>query len=933
MAVALGAGGGNFNVTARGTSGSLSHSATSVLDAQDFSLTVSPWSQTVATGGTATVVLTAAGLGGFNGSINLAVYSAPSCGQISYSPYSITPGGSATFQFNTTSCSPSGYGLGIRGCYGTLCRYIGATVYAGSGPDFTITASPNSQSVAAGGNTSYTIGSTSYNGFSGTIYLPPPSLPSGVTASFGSSYIAAGGSTTLTVYASAGAAVGTYTLGVTGQSGSLTRQAAPFLTISTTGISVGVTPPAITLTAGQAQQITANVSGSSNTAVTWSLSGLGTLTGATSNTVQYSAPGTLSGNSTATITATSQANGTTTGTAQIALDVPATFTITTSPPGLSLVVDGVTCTSPCTYQWTTASGHTLATTAAQAANGAQYLFSYWSDGWPLSHTIPDGASATTYTANFTARIPISTAGIWPSALEVNLGPLPVDLYDGSAINTNNSPFPACSSNWVVQACMQNLLSNYAIQGVTGVRFQLAVTRSPSTAFDSNGTFQQSWITNLTNFFGDLAAFGITNIAPTTSWDDFHQSSNLNLNYDNAIPPNPCEPIPTDGCSGYSNCTTSSDAPVPNAPGRRVSFSHLLPYGIVPGPDADGKGLNSAYACSPINTTFFWGWSHHYSLIDQVAAAAQSKGLTIEEFDLENEVSLHNFTVQARLIYDNNPQAMTAVLETLGPALSNHNYAATVLTVSSDTDMPGSTTPSLGPSNPYPCASVYGDAAQLLGSSELLAAVGGALIGWPPYIAWNGAMACDGSANQGCGPVGGDGWFTCATRGMIYIPSGAGAYAQATRTVIDMHAKPCLAPNGPCDPSADATIPARDTFTQIQDFLLCRGLTGSRLTFGETWSNSSLQCNGYPDGPNPLANPVGLTQETIHGYLQSCLYSSSPGCPTPVGCVAGSPNPANVAFRPWANATSGTSVCESPLNIGAPNGPFKCSTGSAGNPCQ
>ena len=36
MAVALGAGGGNFNVTARGTSGSLSHSATSVLDAQDF---------------------------------------------------------------------------------------------------------------------------------------------------------------------------------------------------------------------------------------------------------------------------------------------------------------------------------------------------------------------------------------------------------------------------------------------------------------------------------------------------------------------------------------------------------------------------------------------------------------------------------------------------------------------------------------------------------------------------------------------------------------------------------------------------------------------------------------------------------------------------------------------------------------------------------
>jgi hypothetical protein len=479
--------------------------------------------------------------------------------------------------------------------------------------------------------------------------------------------------------------------------------------------------------------------------------------------------------------------------------------------------------------------------------------------------------------------------------------------------------------------MQHFLSEYAIQGVTGVRFQFWVTKSPSTAFDSTGTFRQTWITNLSNFFGDLAAFGITNIAPTPSWDDFHTSSNLNSNY------NGCEPIPqTVGCSNYSsNCTTPS-----GAPGRQVGFSRLLPYGIAPDTDPDGFHLNSAYACSPTNP-YFWGWSHHYNLIDQVAAAAQSKGLTIEEFDLENEVTLHNSTVQARLIYDNNPQAMTPVLETLGPALSNHYYSPTVLIVSSDTDMPGSTTPSLGPQNPYPCASIYGDAAQLLGSSELLAAIGGAPIGMPPWIAWNGGMACDDSANHGCGPVGGPNWFDCAASGMFYIPSGTsdptGAYAQATRTAIDMHAKPCLAPGGVCDPSADATIPARDTFTVIQDFLLCRGLTGSRLAFGETWSNSSLYCNSnppnaYPDGPNSL-NPVGLTQETIRGYLQSCLYSSSPGCPTPVGCAAGSPNPANVAFRPWANATVSTSACETPLNIGAPNGPFKCSTGSAGNPCQ
>jgi hypothetical protein len=559
----------------------------------------------------------------------------------------------------------------------------------------------------------------------------------------------------------------------------------------------------------------------------------------------------------------------------------------------------------------------------------------------LSHSITLALAGSTYIANFAPRVQISAAGISTSALEVNLGPLPVDLYNGSTTNTNNFPFPWCSSAWVVQACIQNLLSSYAIQGVTGVRFQLGVTLGPSTAFDSAGALRGTWVTQLASFFSDLAAFGITNISPTTSWDDFHQSSNLNSNYDNQG--RPCEPIPeTAGCSTYSNCTTAG-----GAAGRQLSFSRLLPYGIAPGPDADGFHDNNAYACSPANP-YFWSWSHHYDLISQLATAARGAGLNIGEFDLENEVSLNNFTVQARIIYDN--ISGTPVLETLGPALYNNGngYPSTALTVSSDTDMPGSTTLSSGPLNPYPCASVYGDAAQLLGSSELLAAIGGGVIGLPRYIAANGAMACDGSIYGGVCPdpnTDFQGWATCALRGMIYIPSGVkyegspptGAIAQSTRSVIDMHAKPCLAPNGPCDPTADATIPARDTFTAIGNFLICRGLTSSRLTFGEMWSNSSLHCNSsppniYPDGPNSL-NPVGLTQETIHGYLQSCLSSSSPGCPTPTGCPLANTNPANIAFRPWGNATANTSVCETPLNIGAPNGPFKCSSGTAGNPCQ
>jgi hypothetical protein len=124
-------------------------------------------------------------------------------------------------------------------------------------------------------------------------------------------------------------------------------------------------------------------------------------------------------------------NGAMTETANFAAQV-VLQTIMTSPAGLSLVVDGTGCTSPCTYQWVSGN-HTIATAAQQTASGTQYLFSYWSDGGALSHTITAPPSSTTYTANFTARVPIGAAGIWPSALEVNLGPLPVDLYDGIAI--------------------------------------------------------------------------------------------------------------------------------------------------------------------------------------------------------------------------------------------------------------------------------------------------------------------------------------------------------------------------------------------------------------------------------------------------------------------------------------------------------------------
>lgn len=64
--------------------------------------------------------------------------------------------------------------------------------------------------------------------------------------------------------------------------------------------------------------------------------------------------------------------------------------------------------APCTFQWTAGSQHTIATTSPQMpSNGTQLLFSSWSDGGSISHTITASAGVT-YTASFTAQFYLTT---------------------------------------------------------------------------------------------------------------------------------------------------------------------------------------------------------------------------------------------------------------------------------------------------------------------------------------------------------------------------------------------------------------------------------------------------------------------------------------------------------------------------------------------
>jgi hypothetical protein len=123
-----------------------------------------------------------------------------------------------------------------------------------------------------------------------------------------------------------------------------------------------------------------------------------------------------SGTATSTFTAGST-GGTDTATATVdnqTVDATITIldsvTVTTSPGGLSITVDGTTYTAPQTFNWVVGSSHTLNTTSPQSGSaGSQYVWSRWSQGGTQSQTVAAPSSTTSYTANFTTQYQLTAA--------------------------------------------------------------------------------------------------------------------------------------------------------------------------------------------------------------------------------------------------------------------------------------------------------------------------------------------------------------------------------------------------------------------------------------------------------------------------------------------------------------------------------------------
>jgi hypothetical protein len=432
-------------------------------------------------------------------------------------------------------------------------------------------------------------------------------------------------------------------------------------------------------------------------------------------------------------------------------------------------------------------------------------------------------------------------GYAPTVTEINISWFPIDQYASSS--PQNGTIPSCPSSYTVRQCLAYFFNNnpnngwpynsnnYVGQGVTGVRFIFALQGSSTSPWDQHGNVQAAWVQNFQTFLSDLRGYGITRVTPTPALDGgtFQSSS-------------------TNDCTGT----------------RQLFFLPWMPFGYVqvsvnpPNYYPDCQGVSNGYNIAARNPNF-WGWAPFFNLWNQVIKAVAGSGLQLGEIDLDNEVNLTDFTVGARLIYDNTTN--TDVLSGVRYYLSCYSLSPWLVTFSTT----GSNPNVAG----FDCGSVYGDSAMILHESSLTAAYagGGAVFG-EPNVGATYNLVCGGNTN-----------------GMISLPV---SYTQPQ--VTDIHIKPCVisASTGNCDTTQDATSTATAVYSDFWSFLTYRGFTANTAMMGETQSGQN--CDGYT---------AAMATQNVNGYEASTLFANHASLTT---------------MRPWENPIYPGGLCYVAPNV-------------------
>ncbi len=230
---------GAYTLAVTASSGSLVHTTTlplTVIAMPDFSFSAIASSQTITVGNSASYTLSTTALNSFTGSVALAVTGLPTGAVANFTPATFTGSGTANLNVTTATTTPPGtYLLTVTATSAALVHSTVLTLTVNPAPGYTLAATPATQTLTSGKSATVTIVESATGGFADTVVLSITGLPPGVTAVFSpASLSAATLSSTLTLTSTTVAKQGTYTLNVSGSSGTISKTATIVLTLKNT---------------------------------------------------------------------------------------------------------------------------------------------------------------------------------------------------------------------------------------------------------------------------------------------------------------------------------------------------------------------------------------------------------------------------------------------------------------------------------------------------------------------------------------------------------------------------------------------------------------------------------------------------------------------------------------------------------------------------
>jgi uncharacterized membrane protein len=390
-----------------------------------------------------------------------------------YTALRIDPSDDCTFWY-TNQYQPS------NGSF-NWATFIGSLKFTNCGTatsDFSISASPASQTVVGGNPTSYTVTVTPSGSFTSDVTLSVSGLPAGANATFGTNPVSGGsGTSTINVTTSTTTPTGTYTLTITGTSGNLRHTTSVSLTVNAAAapnFALSASPGSVTVTQGSNANSTITITPSNgfNSSVTFSNSALPSGVTAVFN------PNPATGSSTLTFTATSTA---TTGTVNVTVTgTSGNLTHTTS---VSLTVNAAgganfsLSASPGSVTVTQGS-HTASTVTITPSGGFNGSVTFSNSSLPSGVTAafsPNPATNST-TLTFTASS-TATTGTFSVTITGTSG----SLTHTTTVSLTVSPGP----NFSLSASPRSLTISRGANGTS------TITITPSNGFNSSVTLSAS----------------------------------------------------------------------------------------------------------------------------------------------------------------------------------------------------------------------------------------------------------------------------------------------------------------------------------------------------------------------------------------------------------------------------------------------------------